>query len=483
MEDKARHGKPYLAERNTFMTYAWEDLEGVSLAGEYCLEQCLGSEPSGAFFLTSFGPERQRAVLKLVVEDPPTAGVQLALWQRTAGLDHPGLMALLDCGRTACGNDRFLYAAFQAPDDSLTAAVRYGPLSEEEARDVLASVAAALEYLHDRGWAHTSIDAEHVVAVGDRIKLASDTLRDATENQAAQSDDVWALVALLYERVTSRRIGPGEAADVSGISEPLRTIVSHAVEPDVRYRWTVAQMAQALDPGRASDVPAAIGVVQAVPAAEPWRADKPVAEEQPAGKPAPAVEPAAAAEPSPADVEFAVPDVEPRESAPRPPAISVHEPFTTIAGEEPAGEPAPPEEPPIITRYVSLAAVAAVALLAIVFVVAHHATPAPPALAIVPPPVAEPAARVIPTSAPKQLLPSWRVVAYTYSRHQDAEKKAESINTRFAGIHAEVFRAGSSYLISLGAHLTREEAATLQRKAIGKGLPRDTYIQNFRTDE
>jgi hypothetical protein len=162
-----------------------------------------------------------------------------------------------------------------------------------------------------------------------------------------------------------------------------------------------------------------------------------------------------------------------------------------------ATEPAPIQPPllpkrPTITRYVPVAAAAAMALVAIVFVLAHHGTPEPPAVAIVPPPVGEasraiPAraipAHVIPASVPKQPLSSWRVIAYTYARHLDAEKKVQSINTRFAGIHAEVFAVGSSYLVSLGAHLTRDQAAALQRKVIGKGLPRDTYIQNFRSEE
>src|SRR5207248_1124071 len=134
------------------------------------------------------------------------------------------------------------------------------------------------------------------------------------------------------------------------------------------------------------------------------------------------------------------------------------------------------------------AAAVTVAVVAIVFAVAHHATPAPPAVTIVPPPAAEPAATVIPASVipastPKQPLSSWRVIAYTYARHQDAEKKVRAVNSRVAGIHAEVFAVGSSYLVSLGAHLTREEAVALQRKAIGRGLPRDTYVQNFRSEE
>lgn len=458
------------------MTYAWKDLEGVSLAGEFGLDQWLGSEPSGAFFLTSFGPERRGAVLKLAVEDPSTAGAQLRLWRRAARLTHPSLMAVLDCGRTDYGEDSFVFAVFEAPDDSLTAAVQKGPLNEQEALDVLEAALDALHYLHTRGWAHTSIDTEHVVAVGDRVKLASDTLWDGADNQSAQSEDVWALGALVYELVTTRRIGPGDVPDLSGISDPLRTMIQHALEGDARYRWTVAQMAEALDYGRTSDAPVAIEPAKAAPA--PWL----TAEEPRAAEAGSVDEPAPMAEPSPANHEFAA-GLEPRDNAASPSTILVHEPFSRFVREEATERPTPPNQPSAIARFVPLAAAAAVVLLAIVFVIAHHATPAPPAVAIVPPPVAEPAARVTPASAPKQPLSSWRVIAYTYSRHEDAEKKAQSINSRFTGIHAEVFAVGSSYLISLGAHMTRDEAAALQRKAIGKGLPRDTYIQNFRSEE
>jgi hypothetical protein len=190
------------------------------------------------------------------------------------------------------------------------------------------------------------------------------------------------------------------------------------------------------------------------------------------------------AEPSPVHEEFAAPGMEPRDNGRAPSTIVVHEPFSNPEREEATGQPPLPERRSAISRYVPMAAAAAVALVAIVFVAAHHATPAPPAVTILPPPpVAEPARPVIPASAPKQPLQSWRVIAYTYARHQDAEKKAKSINTRFAGIHAEVFTVGSSHLVSLGAHLTRDEAVALQRKAIGKGLPHDTYIQNFRSEE
>ncbi len=458
------------------MTHTWEHLEGVSLAGEYGLEQWLGSDPSGAWFTTSFGPDRVPAVVKLTEENPSTAETQLAMWQRTSRLSHPSLMALRDCGRAHSRDEWFLYAVFEAPDDSLSATLENRLLSKEEARDVLASVVDALQYLHVRGWAHTSIDTEHVVAVGDRIKLASDTLSDLGEIRTAQRDDVWALGALIYELLTARRIAPGQLADVSEIAEPLATLIQHAVEPDVDFRWTAGQLAAALS----GNPPAAIAPFEPAPAtpdedrqtslfSESWDDAEPAAVDvDEAGQP-PAHDEESASYPEDAETE--------PEPAPRPPSIVVHEPFSIMGSEEPAAVEAPPNEP-TFARYVPIAAVALVALLVIVFVIAQRGTPTPPAVAIVPP--AEPAASVIP--AAPNALQSWRVIAYTFARYEDAEKRAQSINTRTPDIHAEVFTLGSSppsYLISLGGRMTREDAAALRKRALAKGLPRDTFIRNF----
>ena len=75
-------------------------MEGVYLAGQYGLDQWLGSDETGAFYLTSYGPRRERAVLKLMLEDPDRAAVQILLWKEVAELNHPSLMRLLDSGRT-----------------------------------------------------------------------------------------------------------------------------------------------------------------------------------------------------------------------------------------------------------------------------------------------------------------------------------------------------------------------------------------------
>src|SRR5579872_5522107 len=119
------------------MTHLWDQLEGVSLAGEYDLRQWLGSDQTGAFFLTSFGAERRQAVLKLVPEDSSATEHQLEWWQRTAHLSRAHVLPLLESGRTDLASGPYLYAVFEYPDDNVASALERGPLTEEEARDVM----------------------------------------------------------------------------------------------------------------------------------------------------------------------------------------------------------------------------------------------------------------------------------------------------------------------------------------------------------
>lgn len=77
----------------------------------------------------------------------------------------------------------------------------------------------------------------------------------------------------------------------------------------------------------------------------------------------------------------------------------------------------------------------------------------------------------------------WRVVLYTYNHEADAQKMAQSINQKHAGLGAEVFSPkdnGGPYLVVIGGQMNREEAAKLRRKVVGQGLPHDAYIQNFK---
>jgi len=129
--------------------------------------------------------------------------------------------------------------------------------------------------------------------------------------------------------------------------------------------------------------------------------------------------------------------------------------------------------------------------------VRHNSAPAPPPQPAAPStalPPARSAAEVSaaarapapppePAVAPDARTPRvWRVIAFTYNSQSAADKKVRSINERWPDFHAEVFSLKTRravYLVALGGRMTREDAASLLRRARAAGLPRDAYIQNY----
>jgi hypothetical protein len=86
-------------------------------------------------------------------------------------------------------------------------------------------------------------------------------------------------------------------------------------------------------------------------------------------------------------------------------------------------------------------------------------------------------------AAAAPVAPGWRVIAYTYNHRPDAEHKVDQIATKHPQLHPVVFapRAGHGpYLVELGGPMSRDQAARLQQLARKMGMPRDTYIRNYR---
>ena len=82
----------------------------------------------------------------------------------------------------------------------------------------------------------------------------------------------------------------------------------------------------------------------------------------------------------------------------------------------------------------------------------------------------------------KEDRPVWRVIAYTYGKAEDAQRRVDQIKSKHPELGPEVFSAEPDhgpYLVVLGGQMDKAEATRLKRQAVSAGMPRDTYAQNY----
>jgi len=378
------------------MTSTWVHWQGTSLDEKYELEEFLGESEGSAFFRTSFGADRQPALLKLIAEASSAAtDEQLQLWRITAATSHPNLLRLRDYGVAEEEGENFLYAVFEFPDDTLASALKREPLTIEETREVLLAALDGLRCLHGHGLVHAALDASHVVAVGSQIKLSTDSLRLASRGETT-AEDVWLLGALVYQMISGQRLAPGVDLDLSSIPEPFRTVIQRSIVHDPNRRWPLAEIA-------------------------------------------------AAVQPSP------------------PKAEAIERP-----------KPTPARSPRAFPKWIYAATPLFLIALLLIFrgIRPQAEAPAQPVAAVAQSPVA---------SRPP-VSKNWRVVAFTYARRGQAEKKAESINRKWSGAQAEVLDPSTAkpakYLVAVGGPMDRQEALRFLKLARSRGMPRTAYVRN-----
>jgi eukaryotic-like serine/threonine-protein kinase len=270
--------------------------EGITLGGVYTLERYIRRDRAGAFFVVFTG-DGERLLIKLAPEQCPEAERQFTTWQRSRHLRHAHLQDLRDVGRAELEGNSYIYGVFEYPDDLLAPALEQGPLSEPETRGVLEAVLAGLRYLHGQGLVHGAVDPDHIVAVGEKVKLATDALRESDDLEGHPED-----VRQLGELVRSLRAP-------EPLGEPFATIVRHATAADARQRWTLAEIA-----GVIGSAPTVTSVAPAMPAPVP-SAVTPVAPAMLAVPSAVALDALAVPEPVPSTLT----PIEPAMAAPAPP--------------------------------------------------------------------------------------------------------------------------------------------------------------------
>lgn len=251
---------------------------GQSVAGRYVLGNHLGGTDHSAVFATEIIHARtQRVAIKLI----PALGIviarQLSRWKAVSAISHPNLLKILDYGKCDLDGAPYLYVVMETADEDLGDILPERALNAEETRGMIEPVIEALAYLHQQGWVHTRVHPGNILAMGDQIKLSSDSLSPKDEMPgitakpegfaapewgtvgATAAQDIWSLGASIVAALTQkpplfREDGSLELA--ADIPEPLAGIAREALKGEAGKRISIAGIRAKLNPASATAVTA-----------------------------------------------------------------------------------------------------------------------------------------------------------------------------------------------------------------------------------
>ncbi|MGB8323465.1 MAG: TonB family protein [Candidatus Acidiferrum sp.] len=254
------------------MSEIWKQWIGLSVDDRFPLRQYLAHTEHSAVFLTDYADtENGKAAIKFISADTPGAEKQLTYWSHIAQLRHPGLLPIYHTGRCRITDMDLLYVVMEFAEENLAQILPQRPLSLEEAQQMLDPVVDALVYLHGKGLAHGHIKPSNILAAGDYLKLASDTVipigdpraaqrdsdvYDAPENAAAPieaASDIWSLGQTLVETLTQQTAAlpfndNEDPALPEAIPQPFQEIARRSLRRNPRDRWSSSEIAARLGP-------------------------------------------------------------------------------------------------------------------------------------------------------------------------------------------------------------------------------------------
>ncbi len=445
----------------------WTDYEGITIDGAFPLNKLLLPEGRSAFFSTVYDNGDPR-LIRLIACHFDEEEI-LARWRGVEALGHPNFIKLERYGQLTLDKVTVIYAVLERVDANLAQVLAERRLSVSETRELAVSVASALETLHVHGFVHEHVAPENVFAVGEMVKVRSDCIREAPEGEKgldAKRRDVYDLAVLLLEALLqSRTLEP--AVSKGPLPAPFDRIVPNGMSG----AWGIGEIVVALQ-GEREPLPAPSA--NGLSSMANGHHSSATSATQVASSPMPAPEGA-----KKMSVAY---------SADRPP-LRIEQALRAARQE---------------TKWIGAVAFA-VCVLAITLWMGWHffhtstanqtgtaqaastsvATTVADAAdhAITPPGKRASASGMVPVSVQDNAgsRTQWRVIAYTYHRQDQAQKKAESIAQTHPELRPAVFTPTqrAPYLVTVGGVMNRDEAYAFARQSRNSGLPRDTYAQNY----
>ncbi|HEY2860321.1 MAG TPA: hypothetical protein VGJ21_18010 [Terracidiphilus sp.] len=452
----------------------WTEFEGITIDSAFALKKLLQSEGRSAFFSTSNA--KGEPVLIRIVECHFDEDEIQARWRGVQALGHPNFLRIEHSGQFLIEEDGItaVYAVFERVDANLGQVLERGRLSAVDAAQIGLSSASALEMLHTNGFVHEHIEARNIFAVGETVKMRSDCVRETPEGAAgleARRRDVHDLVLILMQVLLGHARLTQASWQVT-LPEPFDEVLRKGTSSE----WGLAEIQAALAGVKGSKAPKpriliAPEVRQAIPLSPADACAKPLS-----------------------------PEKHP-ETQKRAPALSGGVAHTVFGRQHPTRFDL--DELAHKLRRLPLRGIAAGLLLCLVvlfgwmllhalFSGSGHASAHSAASRQTPvtPSRTAPARRTAdtPRTATSAQIAQpgsmqWRVVAFTYNRKDQAEKKASTLAQKYPDLRPQAFSPNghAPWLVTVGGALERDQAYDLARRARTDGLPRDTYAQNYTT--
>jgi len=247
-------------------TEVWTRWQGQLINATFPLGRCLGSsDHSGVFLTTSTTRGPADVAIKLVPTNRALAELMLPRWKRAGSIAHPNLLPLVQWGGTQLEGLPYLYVLMEYADQTLAQLLAHRALTDDEAREMLLPILDALAFLHGQDMVQGQLKPTNILVVGDRLKLATDTVRrlsegaisthaptpydppEARQGSTSPAADIWALGVTLFEALTRRLpsgLGePGEAPVLpADFSPAFRDVVARCLSPDAQNRPTLTEL-------------------------------------------------------------------------------------------------------------------------------------------------------------------------------------------------------------------------------------------------
>lgn len=262
-----------------------EEITGAKL-GNYTLTQHLARGGMSDIYLARREDSNQICVLKLVEQQDEECYLRFQREVRELSqLQHEHILSILDHGEQ---DGVSYYAAPYIQHGTLKTAIAAGPLSVEEAGEILVQVGDALQFIHDAGRVHRDIKSTNILldesgwawladfGLTKEVTEGSDVTRtgcligtpsymapELVEQSASVSSDIYALGVVLYEMLTGRPpfIGrtpleicwkhastppPLPSTFNAQIPPAIESVMLHALEKDPQARFaSVKEMVDA----------------------------------------------------------------------------------------------------------------------------------------------------------------------------------------------------------------------------------------------